>query len=44
MRRFKLADKVALMSDGRLVQIGSESDFRDNPANGFVAEFLRTLR
>ena len=38
---FKLADRIALMDSGEIVQLGSESDFRERPATPFVAEFLR---
>jgi osmoprotectant transport system ATP-binding protein len=38
---FKLADEVALMSDGKIVQRGTEADFRERPANAFVEAFLR---
>ena len=37
---FKLADEVALMSDGKIVQRGTEADFRERPANAFVEAFL----
>jgi osmoprotectant transport system ATP-binding protein len=37
---FKLADEVALMSEGKIVQRGTEADFRERPANAFVEEFL----
>ncbi|MEQ9321650.1 MAG: ATP-binding cassette domain-containing protein [Polyangiaceae bacterium] len=37
---FELGDEVALMDEGRIVQIGSEEDFRDRPANDFVKSFL----
>jgi osmoprotectant transport system ATP-binding protein len=39
---FKLGDRVALMDGGRLVQIGTEVDFRERPANAFVSEFLKS--
>lgn len=39
---FKLADRVALMNAGRIVQMGRLDDFRERPANDFVAEFLRS--
>ena len=39
---FKLGDRVALMNDGELLQVGVEADFRDRPANDFVRDFLRT--
>jgi osmoprotectant transport system ATP-binding protein len=38
---FKLADEVALMSEGKIVQRGTEADFRERPASAFVEEFLR---
>ncbi len=37
---FKLGDRVALMDDGRLVQLGTEEDFRERPASPFVTVFL----
>jgi len=37
---FELADQVALMDGGRMVQLGTEADFRERPANDFVARFL----
>jgi len=39
---FKLADRVALMNAGKLIQIGSEVDFRERPATTFVADFLKS--
>jgi len=38
---FKLADRTALMDQGRIVQTGSEDDFRNRPAGPFVEEFLK---
>jgi osmoprotectant transport system ATP-binding protein len=37
---FKLGDRVALMDRGRLVQVGSEDDFRSRPASPFAASFV----
>src|SRR5690606_11285240 len=37
-----MADKVAVMSGGRILQIGSPNDIYDRPQNRFVAEFLGT--
>jgi len=37
---FKLANRVALMHRGELVQVGTEEDFRDRPATAFVEQFL----
>jgi osmoprotectant transport system ATP-binding protein len=39
---FALADRIALMDSGRIVQVGTEHDFRERPASPFVEEFLRT--
>ena len=35
-----LADLVAVMNDGRIEQIGTPSELRNNPATPFVAQFL----
>ena len=35
-----MADKVAIMEDGVLQQVGSPSEVYDNPANLFVAQFV----
>lgn len=37
---FALSDQVAVMSAGRIVQVGSPQDIYDYPANRFVADFL----
>lgn len=37
---FKLADKVILMNHGEIVQMGTQKDFIENPANEFVRSFL----
>lgn len=39
---FHMGDRVVLLDQGRVVQVGTEAEFRDRPANGFVADFLRT--
>ncbi len=36
----ELADRVVVMSQGRIEQIGSPADVYDNPASAFVYEFL----
>ena len=42
---FLLADRVALMEEGELVQIGTLEDFRTRPNSEFVSDFLeKTLR
>ena len=35
-----LADKIVVLRDGRVEQIGSPMDIYNNPANRFVAEFI----
>jgi ABC-type Fe3+/spermidine/putrescine transport system ATPase subunit len=38
-----MADRIAVMKNGRIEQIGSASDLYDAPATPFVAEFIGTL-
>ena len=35
-----IADRIALMRDGRIVQVGTGAHLYESPANRFVAEFL----
>jgi sulfate/thiosulfate transport system ATP-binding protein len=37
---FEVADRVVIMSEGRIEQTGSPNEVYDNPANAFVYEFL----
>lgn len=37
----KLADRICLMRDGKVVQIGSPDDLVNNPANDFVESFFK---
>lgn len=37
---FKLGDRIALMKDGEIVQLGRPKDFFDNPANDYVKDFI----
>lgn len=39
---FRLADRVALMDRGEIVQIGDEASYRAQPASDFVRRFLQT--
>lgn len=39
---FRLGDRVALMHEGRLVQLGAPEEFRRSPATRFVEEFVRS--
>ncbi len=38
---FTLGDRVALMDGGRIVQVGTQSELREDPASPFVEDFLR---
>jgi len=38
---FELADRIALMDKGKIVQIGTPSDLLFNPVNSFVSAFLK---
>ena len=37
---FAISDRVAIINDGRIVQVGTPEDLYDKPANEFVARFL----
>jgi glycine betaine/proline transport system ATP-binding protein len=37
----RLADRIAIMQDGRIIQIGTPEDLVLSPADGYVAEFTR---
>jgi len=37
---FALCDRIAVMSEGRVLQVGAPRELYDNPANVFVARFL----
>ena len=37
---FTLADRVAIVHEGRVRQVGSREDLVDRPADSFVAEFV----
>jgi glycine betaine/proline transport system ATP-binding protein len=37
---FKLGDRIALMKDGEIVQLGKPKDFFDAPANDYVKDFI----
>lgn len=41
---FELADRICLMDKGKIVQIGTPAELLFNPANQFVADFLRDQR
>jgi osmoprotectant transport system ATP-binding protein len=37
---FRLADRVAVLAEGRLRQVGTPADIRDRPADALVADFV----
>lgn len=39
----RLGDRIAIMNDGKIVQIGTREDIVLTPANDYVAEFVRPL-
>ncbi|MBZ7927340.1 betaine/proline/choline family ABC transporter ATP-binding protein (plasmid) [Ensifer adhaerens] len=40
---FRLADRIAIMRDGAIVQIGTPAEIALTPANDYIAEFLRDV-
>ncbi|TIL44435.1 betaine/proline/choline family ABC transporter ATP-binding protein [Mesorhizobium sp.] len=40
---FHLGDRIAIMKDGAIVQIGTAADIITSPADGYVAEFVRGI-
>lgn len=43
MEAVRLADRIAIMKDGRVVQIGTPEDIVLAPANDYVAEFVKEV-
>jgi len=39
----KMGDRIVLMKDGKIVQIGTSEDILTNPANDYVAKFLENV-
>jgi osmoprotectant transport system ATP-binding protein len=39
-----LGDHIVLMNEGRIVQQGSITDFRQSPASKFVSDFINAQR
>lgn len=39
----RMADRIALMNNGRIVQIGEPADFHHHPASRFAATFFREM-
>ena len=39
----KLGDRIAIMRDGKIIQLGTPEDIVENPADGYVQEFIRDV-
>jgi len=40
----RLADRIAIMKDGEIIQVGTPEELVTNPATGYVAEFTRDVQ
>ncbi|HLR75171.1 MAG TPA: glycine betaine/L-proline ABC transporter ATP-binding protein [Virgibacillus sp.] len=40
---FKLGDRVAVMKDGHVVQIGTPEEIIEQPANDYISEFIKDI-
>ncbi|RST72996.1 glycine betaine/L-proline ABC transporter ATP-binding protein [Siminovitchia acidinfaciens] len=40
---FKLGDRVAVMKDGRVVQVGTPEEIIEKPANDYISEFIKDI-
>lgn len=40
---FKLGDRVAVMKDGKIVQIGTPEEILTNPSNEYIEDFVRDI-
>jgi glycine betaine/proline transport system ATP-binding protein len=40
---FKLGDRVAVMKDAEIVQIGTAEDILNNPSNAYIEDFVRDI-
>lgn len=40
---FKLGDRVAVMKDGRVVQIGTPEEIIEKPADDYISEFIKDI-
>jgi len=43
LEALRLADRIAIMKDGQLVQVGTPTELVLNPANDYVAEFTKDV-
>ena len=39
----KLGDRIAIMRDGKIIQMGAPEDIVENPADAYVSEFIRDV-
>ena len=40
---FKIGDRVAVMKDGEIVQIGTPEEILENPSNQYIEDFVRDI-
>ncbi len=40
---FLLGDRIAVLKDGDLIQVGTQEDFFENPANEYIENFIRDI-
>ena len=40
---FSLADRIAVMKDGKIIQVDSPSEIQRNPSNQFVEDFVKSF-
>lgn len=40
---FRIGDRVAVMKDGHVVQIGTPEEIIENPANDYISEFIKDI-
>jgi sulfate/thiosulfate transport system ATP-binding protein len=41
---FELSDRIAILNDGRIEQVGTTPDILEHPATDFIADFIQDLR
>lgn len=40
---FKLGDRVAVMKDGKVVQVGTPEEILESPANDYISDFIKDI-
>ncbi|MCT4596125.1 MAG: glycine betaine/L-proline ABC transporter ATP-binding protein [Anaeromicrobium sp.] len=40
---FKLGDRIAVMKDGEIVQVGTPEEILNNPANDYIEDFIKDI-